>query len=250
MKTEWDYTGMATAYLKRPDYAPDALEQIYRMTALTSGDTVCDVGAGVAHLTLPLAKHGLCVDAVEPNDDMRALGTQRTKDFPHVMWFEGTGEASGRPSGVYDAVTFGSSFAVCDRAAALRETYRLLKPQGYFVCLWNHRNLGDPIQKGIETIIKTAIPGYAYGTRRENQTDIIAASGLFEPAQTVEGHIQWRQDIADIIEAWRSHATLQRQAGPMFADIVQHIADYLHGLGGTAIEIPYTTRAWIARRKG
>ena len=99
MKTAWDYTTLAQSYLKRPDYAPSALEDIFRIAGLRADDLVCDIGAGVAHLTLPLVRFGCRVDAVEPNDAMRALGTRRTADFPAVSWYEGTGEHTGRPGG-------------------------------------------------------------------------------------------------------------------------------------------------------
>lgn len=249
MKTEWDYTQLADAYLERPDYAPAALNELFRIAGLKPGDRVCDLGAGVAHLTIPLARFGCVVDAVEPNDAMRANGKKRTASMSGVSWHEGTGEDSGMPGGAYDFVTFGSSFNVCDRQKALEETHRLLKPHKYFACLWNHRNLDDPVQKQIEEIIKSHIPGYDYGSRREDQTEVIAASGLFDAPQKVEGEILWTQKVTDAIEAWRSHATLQRQAGKNFGAIVNEIADYLNSLGVAEIRIPYTTRAWIARRK-
>lgn len=249
MKTEWDYTCLADAYLLRPDYAPDALRQIFSVAGLARGARVCDIGAGVAHLTLPLAEAGFVVDAIEPNDAMRANGIKRTAHLANVCFGEGTGEATGLPSGQYDFVSFGSSFNACDRSRALAETYRLLKPRGYFACLWNHRDLDDPVQQGIENIIKTAIPGYAYGTRREDQSGVIVESGLFETPQVIEGRVIWHQPAADVIRAWQSHATLHRQAGEQFDAIVTRIADYLAGLGQAQIAIPYTTRAWLARRK-
>ncbi len=249
MKTQWDYTLLADAYLKRPDYAPEALEKLFAIASLKPGDRVCDLGAGVAHLTLPLAAYGCVVDAVEPNDSMRANGQKRTADLKNVSWFEGTGEQSGRPGGIYDFVTFGSSFNVCDRQKALAETSRLLKPGKYFSCLWNHRDLDDPIQEGIEKIIKSSIPGYDYGLRREDQQEVIDASNLFEAVQKVDGRIIWPQQVSDTIEAWRSHATLHRQAGEKFAGIVEEIAAYLNSLGTDEIKIPYITHAWIARRK-
>lgn len=249
MKTEWDYTQLADAYLKRPDYAPSALQEIFCIADIKHGDKVCDIGAGVAHLTIPLLAFGCRVDAVEPNDAMRANGQKRTERFPGVFWSEGTGECTGRPSGVYDFVTFGSSFNACDPARALVETHRLLSPGKYFACLWNHRDLEDPIQKRIEEIIKSHIPSYGYGSRREDQTKIIAASGLFYSAQQVNGRILWEQDIHDTVEAWRSHATLHRQAGDSFDKIVSEIESYLISLGQDRITIPYTTRAWIAQRK-
>ena len=248
MKTELDYTTLAQGYLKRPEYAPDALKQIFGIAGLVPDALVCDIGAGVAHLTIPLAEFGCRVDAVEPNDAMRALGQQRTSKFSGVHWFEGTGEETGRPSGAYDFVSFGSSFNVCDRARALAETHRLLKPGKWFVCLWNHRNLEDPVQKAIEGIIKEAIPEYAYGTRREDQTEVIKASGLFTDITPVPGTVRHSQSPDDIVEAWRSHSTLHRQAGEKFTDIIARIEKYINGLGRREIEIPYTTHAWIARR--
>lgn len=249
MKTEWDYTALAEAYLKRPDYANDVLAAIFRIGEMKPGEKVADLGAGEAHLTLPLLAQGFEVSAVEPNDAMRALGQKRTNGSTHVHWSEGTGEHSGLPGGVYDLVTFGSSFNVCDRPLALKETCRLLKPRKHFACLWNHRDVTDPIQQRIEDIIKAAIPSYAYGTRREDQTEIIAASGLFEDITPVTGTITWKQDIRDTVRAWESHGTLHRQAGDKFTAIIAQIKAYLESLGVQEIDIPYTTRAWVARRK-
>ena len=35
MKTEWDYTNLADAYLKRPDYAETALEKMLTISKMT-----------------------------------------------------------------------------------------------------------------------------------------------------------------------------------------------------------------------
>ncbi|WP_206420100.1 class I SAM-dependent methyltransferase [Minwuia thermotolerans] len=218
-----------------------------RIAGVPAGSRVCDVGAGVAHLTLKLAERGFEVDAVEPNDAMRANGVRRTEALPNVRWFEGTGEATGMADGVYALVTFGSSFNVCDRPRALKETARILSPRGWFACMWNHRELDDPIQCRIEEIIRDDIPGYGYGTRREDQTAVIAESGLFEDAVTVSGRVVHAQTKADCVEAWRSHATLERQAGERFGAIVDNISGYLDGLPGDSIQVPYRTNIWIAR---
>lgn len=135
MDVAWDHTVLADAYLARPTCAKSALERIFINAGLKNGDRVCDIGAGVAHMTLPLLEAGFIVDAVEPNDAMRANGILRTKGMPGVTWSDGTGENTGCSSGVYDFVCFVSSFNVCDRELALKETYRLLKPQnGFAAC--------------------------------------------------------------------------------------------------------------------
>lgn len=249
MKTEWDYTNLANAYLKRPDYSNSAIDAMLSVAGVEQGDRFCDVGAGVAHLTLMLAARGLEVIAVEPNDSMRTNGVIRTESFESVSWFEGTGEETGQANDYFDMVTFGSSFNVCDRKKALQETARILKPNGWFACMWNHRSLNDPIQFEIESIIKSHIVGYGYGARREDQTGVINQSGLFREVVHLDSVIVHQQRIEECVEAWRSHATLERQAGEKFHKIINDIEKYLNALAQPIIKIPYSTNIWMAQLK-
>ena len=77
MKTEWNYTSLADAYLKHPDYSDNAIDAMLKIAEISKGAKVCDVGAGVAHLTLMLLARGMDVVAVEPNDAMRANGIKK-----------------------------------------------------------------------------------------------------------------------------------------------------------------------------
>ena len=249
MKTEWDYTDLAEAYLKRPDYADAAIDKMLNMAGIEEGDKVCDVGAGAAHLTMKLAEKGLIICAVEPNDAMRANGIKRTQKYTNVMWYEGVGENTGMESSKFDLVTFGSSFNVCDRQLALIETKRILKPHGWFACMWNHRDLNDPIQKRIEDILVSEIDHYSYGTRREDQTEVIDKSGLFEDVIKIEGNVSHTILTEDFIEGWKSHGTVARQAKDKFDHINQKIRQAVEKDCGEYIEVPYTTRIWMARIK-
>ena len=247
MKTEWDYTTLADAYLLRPDYADAAIDAMLAIAGAEKNDKFCDVGAGVAHLTLMLAARSLDVVAVEPNDAMRANGVKRTEKFANVRWHEGTGEQTGQHAQVFNMATFGSSFNVCDRQQALKETARILKPHGWFACMWNHRQLDDAIQAQIESIIKERVAGYGYGTRREDQTAVIDASGLFGSVVHLDSRVMHEQTIAECVEAWRSHATLKRQAGMAFGEVVAAIEAYLISLKTPTIQIPYSTNIWVAQ---
>jgi len=249
MKTEWDYTNLAQAYLYRPDYAPSAIQEMLSRAGVKKGDDACDVGAGAAHLTLELAKAGLQVCAVEPNDAMRANGIKRTEQYPNVLWFEGVGEDTGMESSKFQIVTFGSSFSVCDRQQALAETCRILKPGGYFACMWNHRDLDDPLQKEIEEVIKRNISGYTYGTRREDQTAVIEQSGLYGKVEFVSGQVKHQIPAEDFIEGWKSHATVYRQAPALFEKIVGEIRMTVEALHQETVTVPYTTRIWMAQVK-
>lgn len=249
MKTEWDYTDLAEAYLKRPDYAQAAIDKMLETAKVQKGDAACDVGAGAAHLTLKLAEYGLNVCAVEPNDAMRANGVKRTSRYENVQWFEGVGEHTGMESHKFDLVTFGSSFNVCNRQEALKETKRILKEEGWFACMWNHRDLNDPLQKEIEDILKAQIKDYSYGTRREDQTGVIEQSGLFKEVVYVEGTVVHEILAEDFIEGWKSHGTVQRQSKDKFEFINAEIRKVVEAKGEKYIKVPYTTRIWMAQVK-
>lgn len=247
MKTNWDYTGLADAYLKRPDYSQEAIDAILSISNVNANSTVCDIGAGVAHLTLMLAAKGLAVHAVEPNDAMRSNGIQRCEGLSNVFWTEGTGENTGQENMKFDLVTFGSSFNVCNRTLALNETARILKKNGWFACMWNHRDLQDPIQSSIEQIIKTKLVDYSYGNRREDQRKIISSSKLFKNILQLSGEVLHTQTINECVEAWRSHATLERQAGEEFNSIISEIEKLLNSLSTSTLTIPYKTNIWMAQ---
>lgn len=250
MQTQWNYSELAKPYLNRPDYSYEALEKLFSEIKAKSGMKVCDIGAGVAHLTIPLLEKGFVVDAVEPNNEMRALGKQRTSKVKNSAWFEGTGENTGMRDQQYDIATFGSSFNVTDRSKALIETHRILKDAGWFVCMWNHRNLDNELQASVEAIIKKQIQNYDYGTRRQDQTKVINDSGLFSEVKYTEGSVTHEVTKYDWVEAWKSHATLARQAGDSFYKIIDEIEQFLSGYDSNkTIIIPYTTKIWFAQKK-
>ena len=246
MKVDWNYSELAKHYDKRADYSMIALKAIFKIMGLNAGDPVADVGAGTGKLTRPMLECGYKVTAVEPNDEMRAFGIQNTKGHS-VTWYKASGEETGLEDHSYKAFTMGSSFNVVDQEKCLKEAARALISQGWFVCMWNHRDLENPVQRDIEAIIQKAIPDYNYGTRRIDPTDVISASPDFDPPIHVSHRfkVSMPQDV--VIDAWRSHATLQRQAKDKFYAIIDQIEAYLEGKN--VIDVPYRTNIWIAQKK-
>jgi ubiquinone/menaquinone biosynthesis C-methylase UbiE len=246
-KVDWDYTEHAAHYDKRADYSYEAIEDLLAATGCAPKRPVAEIGAGTGKLTKELLKHGLIVAAVEPNDSMREFGIRNTQG-QFVSWSVGTGEASGLPAKTFHAAFFGSSFNVVDQRSTLSEVRRILLPHGWFACMWNHRNLDDPVQRRIEAVIKSFIPAYSYGSRREDPTKIISGSGYFSPVKSIERGFKWEMPKSDIIEAWKSHATLRRQAASDadFERIIAQISKCLASFP-ERIDVPYTTRIYFAQ---
>lgn len=250
MQTTWNYTKLANAYIKRPDYSFEAIDKMCNLMNISAQDKTCDIGAGAGHLTIELGKRGMQIHAIEPNDAMRENGIVRTKNMKNVSWSKGTAEQTNQGDNQFNAVTFGSSFNVCDQRRALAESLRICKSSGWFACMWNHRDLDDPIQKNIEAIIKSNLPNYNYGLRRQDQAPILESSNLFDLIEFIEGNVTHEQSIAECVEAWRSHGTLYRETNEhdeLFGKIICEIESYLNSLGVEKITIPYETRIWVAK---
>jgi ubiquinone/menaquinone biosynthesis C-methylase UbiE len=244
VKVDWDYSSFAANYDKRADYSPDALDRLASDIGLRPGGRIADLGAGTAKLAAALARRAYVVDAVEPNDEMRRFGVANTRGLA-VTWHEGTGEVTGLPDHSFDLVTFGSSFNVVDQAKTLVEVARILKPRGWMACMWNHRDLEDATQAAVEATISAAIPGYRYGTRREDPTPVIDASQLFAPVRHIVERFTVDVATDDYVAAWRSHATLGRQAGDKFASIIDHIQKQVGN--APTLTVPFRTRLWYAQ---
>ena len=115
--------------------------------------------------------------------------------------------------------------------------------------MWNHRDLSDPLQSEIENILKTRIKDYGYGTRREDQSEVIEKSGLFGEVLYVEGTVRHQILAEDFIEGWKSHGTVCRQSKDKFDVINKEIRELVESKGKEYIEVPYTTRIWMAKKK-
>ena len=242
MKTEWDYSERAHTYDMRADYSQKAVNKLLQTTKCSSDKPVGDIGAGTGKLSKMLLDFGLTVRAVEPNDNMRKYGIENTKSGS-IFWSEGTGENTGlNDSSVY-AAFFGSSFNVVNQQMALKEVKRILVPGGWFGCMWNHRDVEDPLQKEIENIITSFIPNYDYGLRRQNPSSVISDSGLFSEVMHIEEKFNTSMKTTESVDTWKSHDTLFRQSNGKFNDIIKEISNTM-----TADEylVPYFTRIWFS----
>jgi len=251
VERHWDYSLHAKYYEFRPNYHGRAIDLLVQhVGGGRPGFEVADVGAGTGNLTIMLLERGLRVRAVEPNDDMRAIGIERTAASRAVSWVRATGTETTLPAGSVDWVAFGSSFNVVDRSSALAESHRILKPGGYVTCMWNHRDLADPVQNEAENIIVQLVPGYDRGVRRQDQRELLEShSDRWKEILYVEADFDVPRTLEQYVNAWRSVknkywdlSTSDGQA--LFAEIVRRMEAKLP----KTFTSRYTTRAWTVQK--
>ena len=245
LSSHWDYSELASTYDLRPDYSDALLHSVMNQLGLMANDVALDIGAGTGKLTRILCAARLSVIAIEPNSNM--LGIARAKPaLRSVQWIAATGDSLPLKDRSAQLVAYGSSFNVVDQRKTLDECARILVPGGSWMAVWNHRDLDDPLQKAIESAIRRQLPNYEYGNRRESPENTLLSHARFAGTRRWEMRFVAPSQTSDWLAAWRSHATLRRQAGGQLPSILDSIAEVVRGLD--TLDVPYFTRVWTAQR--
>lgn len=132
---------------------------------LAAGLRVADVGAGTGYFALPIAvavgRHGL-VEAIDPSPVARGTIHDRAREagLAQVMVRDGRAEATGLPAQSVDRVLWHALYhEVEDRAAAVAEMWRILKPGGLWVVVdWKPEatEKGPPVEDRVAPAVVVA----------------------------------------------------------------------------------------------
>lgn len=229
---------VAEAYERaRPGYPEEAV-------AWLAGEPlrdVVDVGAGTGKLTRQLAAAGHRVVAIEPLREMRAA---LERAVPGVRVLAGTAEELPLPGACADVVAVAQAFHWFDRAAALAEIARVLRPGGTVAIVWNAR---DDSEDWVAELSEAATGGEKVDDY--DVEEVVAAAGAFGPVQSARFHHTQRLDRATLLDLVlsRSYCAVMSEAErrPVL-DRVEHIFDVRSRSG--EIELPYVTECFKAAR--
>lgn len=123
----------------RPDY-PDALfDRLMSITGLRPGDRVLEIGAGPGKATLPLARRGLQITAIEPGSALAAQARNNVAGYP-VEVVRSRFEDWMGPPGEFAAVIAATSWHWVDPHLRYTMAARALRPAGHLV-VWTAQHV-------------------------------------------------------------------------------------------------------------
>ena len=251
-----DFTVLADHYSKyRVGYHEDILSALLGLISSKHSELdAVDVGAGTGIWTRMVASRGVRCRAVEPNASMRNAGMASNGEVP-IEWLEGSAEKVPLPTASCDWVTMASSFHWTDVECALREFHRLLRPGGWFTCLWNPRAVeAHPITLEIENAIERIVPELQRkSSGRSKFTSELAeklpSTGHFQSPVYMEAQFTVEMTRQQYLGVWDSVNDIRAQAGPeRWDEIRSYISQRTEGIA--QIPCVYWTRAWSCQRIG
>ena len=251
-----DFTGLAEKYAQyRPGYSPFVLSAFVGLVLQKKkkNEILCaDVGAGTGIWSRQLAKEGIRVLAVEPNDAMREAGIGQNGEFD-IIWSKGSAEETNLTTNSCDLVCMASSFHWPDFDLAVKEFDRILKSGGYFMALWNTRLYEtNPLLLEIEQYLHTLVPEMKRVSSGRSEfcsglTERLSKCLQFADVLYLEGRHTEEQSIERYIGLWESVNDVRVQAGEeRFSQFIDHIRDVTRNV--SHISADYLTRAWIAQK--
>ncbi|MDB4985187.1 MAG: Methyltransferase type 11 [Myxococcaceae bacterium] len=163
----WVFNRMADVYDARPPYPADLIAAVAAWAELVGGPgaRVVDLGAGIGHLSLPLAARGLAVTAVEPAAAMlERLTAQAAARGLSVCALHAKAEAVPLEACSAELVLIADALHFLDAELTAREVARLLVPRGG-LSLVTCEFADTPFMQALSQLMQQAAPRRMRATR-------------------------------------------------------------------------------------
>ncbi|HEX2895883.1 MAG TPA: methyltransferase domain-containing protein [Marmoricola sp.] len=237
----------------RPGYPDELFDDLMAYAACPPESRVLDIGAGTGKATIPLARRGLRVTAVEPAETMARLLWSRAdeacvSDRVHVR--VATFEDLGAADGPFGLIVAAQSFHWTDPGSRWSRVLELLAPSAAVALFWNTWYL-DPVAHDPDLVRRS------YGS---SAPDLI-------PDLPTYGHHPWPADeieaTADLVDLQkRSYAWSLQLSTPEYLALLSTTSQYavapehlraglfeeLRSILGERVHLNGTTQLHVTRR--
>jgi ubiquinone/menaquinone biosynthesis C-methylase UbiE len=175
----WIFNRMADVYDARPAYPPALIDTL--CSGLGDAARVVDVGAGIGHLSVPLAQRGFRVRAVEPAVAMLERLRGRAGDLP-IEALHGTAEALPVPDACADLVVVADALHFLDAERTGNEIDRVLVPGGTLALVT--AELADtPFMQKLVALMAEAAPRRPRAIAN-TEAQVLSLAGIAETVST------------------------------------------------------------------
>ena len=210
----------------RPSYSKHVLEYLKEDLGFTSTALGADIGCGTGQLTKILAGFFDMLYAVEPNDSMINECQKYLYGNKNIQYIHRCAENTGITDNILDYITVAQAFHLFHNPETLSELKRILKPDGYFVIIYNMKNHSSELFLRNEEVILKYCPLYRrdfHATEFKNNS--------FQNYFTEESY-QYRFFLNDNTEYLDCNTFIQRtlsasyaiqKGNPFFSDFVKEL---------------------------
>jgi SAM-dependent methyltransferase len=244
----------------RPGYPEALFDDLASLSGIPPGGRILEIGCGTGQATLPLARRGYRLLAIELGESLAVVARQKLADYPRVEVRTGAFEAWPVEEAAFDLAVSATAFHWIDPAVAYPKTAQALRPGGALALWWNlhvHTDQDPGFFAAVPEVYQREAPQIVRGDGRPPRAaeatmpvkDEIEQTGLFG-AVTVR---RYRWDLTydatrylQVLDTYSDHRSLDTASREhLFHGIARLIdAEY-----GGQITKGYLTMLFLARRR-
>ncbi|HYM16809.1 MAG TPA: class I SAM-dependent methyltransferase, partial [Dehalococcoidia bacterium] len=224
----------------RPTYPAALFDDIVALAGVPGGGRVLEIGCGTGQATLPMARRGYRITAVELGANLAAVARRKLARYG-VDVQVGAFEEWPLPDDPFDLVLCVTAFHWLDAAVALPKMARALRPGGAIAITSGGHVAGGTEQFFVDSqeCYVAHMPGTPPGIRLKTPDEIplespasIVECGLFEPARL--RRYVWLRDFTtqtyiDEINTYSSHIELSGENRAALLACVRELIDSQYG---------------------
>jgi len=230
----------------RPQYPEALVDEVVARSGIPAGGRILEIGAGTGKATVPFARRGYSILALEPGGNMAAVLRRNAAAFHQIAVEVGTFEAWRGADGSFDLAISAQAFHWVDPAVRYVKVAAALRSGGALALI---RNETTGLEAGLRAEVEAAyarwFPAVTWtpardttGSKRDEFTTEIERSGLFGPVQVAS--FPWTaryttRQYLDLLETHSDHALLD---DGLRTPLYGAIAEAIERRGGR-IEVPY-----------
>ena len=122
----------------RPGYPAKLFDDLAALGGLGPGCRVLEIGAGTGKATVPIARRGCELVAVELGARMAAVAKRNLADCPNAQVLEADFETWPLPAEPFDLVVSATAFHWLDPAVRMVKAAQALRPGGFLAVVETH----------------------------------------------------------------------------------------------------------------
>ncbi|HSV74049.1 MAG TPA: class I SAM-dependent methyltransferase [Chthonomonadales bacterium] len=251
-----DPAGYATG---RPGYPSGVFDAVAEYAGLRPGHRALEIGCGPGHATVPIARRGVRIDAIELGERMAAEARRRTQGLP-VTVRTGAFEETPIEEGVYDLALAASSFHWLEPSVRMWKIAAALRPGGALALIWT-KHVRARADSGFFDEAQAVYAREAPGIRRdfaalpeaegvpEPFREEIEATGLF--ADVAVRRFRWdrwytTKEYVDLLATYSDHRALEPGA---LRRLLLGVTDLIKTRFGGRVLRGHLTLLYLARRR-
>lgn len=238
----------------RPTYPDKLFEDIIDFSKINSSSRILEIGPGTGQATLPFARKGFEIVAIERGEQLSTIARRNLESFPRVKIQTTTFENSTLDHAFFDLVYSATAFHFIDPNISYPKVFNLLAKNGAIALFWTVHIPGESaLHKKIRNIYKEIAPQLddsSIETVDEFISNIqgsILKSGMFDTP--IVKQYNWVESYtADrYITLLNTHSGHQLLEAETRRHLFSRIREVFSEFGGV-IEKPYTVALFLAHR--